>query len=981
MRIIKLIWNLSVFVLSGANNIIPFDSTRALSNNAPWVPTLKESITDLDAKISNNRADFNKRANTYSLHGGKNRTYLHHLVNDQHHAVAVEFLKSILLHFGKIEDAFPKEKLVLEYVFFTDTGTPQYSEPLSALVRLLLRHTKTSRQKPKGDTLTALEVAIEAQVHPRLLQIILTQGNFPVDYDRRYPCSPLSMLMLSKFKSEYEIEDAIKIFGELAVNFTEMAPCRWLDPQKKITALNALCLLEPYEPINVFREVTIRKAKSLIKFGANSIQTDDFGEPFENTVLNYKDFLSEVMIDLAPKKDDLDFRVWTLGYYIYVVIRKAKELFLVLKSNIMYVILFFAIYLGYRYLKKFPKPETSTLARPSLKLQHTNIAAKRRKKPIITKEQEKEEKERKEDDTKPSSPAFIQTSLEILLNTTFIDSDVKKILIEYDQKQAFDLHISWGEQRETLLMYLIRNKYLESLRFVINKIKIQQPSLINEINSQNQTALMLACLTNQPNIINLLLDIPNLYTNLCDEQGDNALAIWLRQPIAIKQKFACAKKLIQRGCEITPAVRRTWGFMSFISTQREELERYAAEYYFVPITAEPTLELEDKKIIETPKNRRRKSLEMAKTVEKKAIFIKEKPRRTSLPTNFPIQQLGIEESKPNTRLQFQENPRLFYLCLRNCMKLIVFFNRKPTNPIEMFCRYAALLVNVLDLAKKINHYINPDNLNTEKSASRDFIYYIRHSVIPPLLRASLLSSAISDVEEIAEEFIRWVPDSLKEKKWDEKSSLSKEESQDASVLLESLISFFEEKNETGLHLKKSKLFNAITKFHESVTGSEFAAAKHEDYVKFALPVINEIYNIYISTPEYEPVLVLLLYSCGDAWVEYGNVNQSKDFSFFVRECRISLRNRLMHDPNTSFLEVQPEEIHYLCRLAKKAIDAQNLAQQANWNNTFYSRAFIKEIASSLSVCGLFSGSNAPGEKVLDYLGYSSGTLYSTIRYS
>jgi len=191
MRIIKLIWSMAV--LTVAKNIVTSDSTRALSNNAPSVSTFEESITDLDAKISGNRAELNRRANTYSLYDGKNRTNLHHFVNGQHHREAVEFLESIILHGGKIEEAFPKGKLVLEYVFFTDIGIPQYSEDLLALVRLLLRHTQTSRQEKVG-TLTALEVAITAMVDPRLIEFILRQGNFPVDYDPRYSCSPLSML-------------------------------------------------------------------------------------------------------------------------------------------------------------------------------------------------------------------------------------------------------------------------------------------------------------------------------------------------------------------------------------------------------------------------------------------------------------------------------------------------------------------------------------------------------------------------------------------------------------------------------------------------------------------------------------------------------------------------------------------------------------------------------------------------------------------
>ncbi len=981
MRIIKLIWSIAVLSAANVNTIIS-DSNHELANNEssiPTVPTYEQASNDLDAKILRNAANIDNLANIYTIQGGKNRTALHHKVNSQDHQLALIFIQEIIRNGGKIEAAFPKEKLVLEYVFFTDEGTPQYSEHLLMLVQFLLRYTKTSRPKEKGGTLTALEVGIKAMAHPRILQSILLQSNFPVNYDPRYSCSPLSMLMLSKFKSEYTIEDAIQIFWEAATNFTEIAPCQWLDPQKKITALNAICLLEPYEPIDEFREITIRKAKSLMKFGAHPLQRDDFGDPFENAVLTDKSYLKEVMMSF-PKRDKLDVSVLELRYFTLHIVRTFKWLYSALKSSPVLVLIFISsiLYLWYNYYsiqkkdnqhkklisnlkKKSEKklvPPTSTT--PVKESPSDKEALRKKSKNIMISQILPHDHDSKkiEEETKPLSSAPIQNSLAELLNTTYTDNDIKTALTNYYQKKLLNLNSSWGEQNDTLLMHLIRKGYLNSVYFVISKIVAEQPTLINEINDQDQTALMVACLTNQPIIINYLFNVAfNLYTNLRDKNGDNALSIWLSSPS--KQKLACAKKLVGRGCEITPTVRRVWD-LALNSNQQEELEKYADEC--------------ERSSFEDPKNRRRKSLKTEEEIEKKDTSIKEKSRKRSLHTDFsPVQQLRTEESKSSGRIQFQHNLRLSYLCIRNCNYLIASFNKKQTTPLEKFCRHATLLVHLLDLAIKIAHYTKSNHLNTEKPVSLDFIHCIGHSVIPPLLKPSF-KSAISDVEQMASQFVQWIPNSLKEKKLEEKLSLSKKEAQDASTLLGFLINFFEEKNESGLRLKESDLFKTITSFHNNISGTEFAAAKQEEYVKFALPIISEIYDIYKTMLKHQHVLVLLLCSCGDSWVKYGNVNQSEAFSSFVAACRISLRNRLTHDPNFSFLKVTPAEIHYLCQLAEKAREAQGLPGRVDWHKTFYS----KEIVSTLEKFGLFSRNprsddNKVTRLIFEYADYIAST--------
>ena len=567
---------------------------------------------------------------------------------------------------------------------------------------------------------------------------------------------------------------------------------------------------------------------------------------------------------------------------------------------------------------------------------------------------------KEEDESKEKSPT--QNKLEILLSTIHDDSIIKQSLMDYDQKQTLDLNSIWGAHEDTLLMHLIRGGYCESAKFVIEKIMAQQPFLINEINNQNQTALMVTCQTNQMTMLNyLLVKVPNLYTDLRDKWGDNALSIWLQfsaQPL--KQTFSLAKKLIERGCGLIPAAYRAWNFASFSSAQQEELEILFAEQSGDAIEKTPTIELKDEKTVETPKHRRRKSLDTVKTPEKKEVSLKKKQRKLSLP-------IESEESKSPDTSFYQQNRRFSHLCIRNCQNLILAFFQTTTSPLEMFCRHTELLMQILDLAKNINF---SSKSTTEKTALKDFIYYIRHS-IPQLLKAGLLPKAPAAVETIAAQLIEWMPVSLQAKKLDEKSTLSESEINDSSSLLQSLINFFEEKNISGLQLRESQLFNLIARSHEQKDGAEFVPAIHEEYVRFALPIINDIYT---SQSTSKHALVLLLFSCGDAWVRYKNVNQTKEFADFVTACRISLRNPLMHTPNFSFLDVTAKEIDSLCLLAQQAIIAQGLSHTKDWSKTVYGQKFIKSITASLSACGLFAGTldkDLPGKKVLDYLGYTT----------
>ncbi|MBS0349700.1 MAG: ankyrin repeat domain-containing protein [Proteobacteria bacterium] len=609
------------------------------------------------------------------------------------------------------------------------------------------------------------------------------------------------------------------------------------------------------------------------------------------------------------------------------------------------------------------KPEALPKPKKILKQKRSSLLASSKENKQVN--ENKAPEKNNEQKTLQASVSFPET----LLNIARSDSVIRSALNEQFLKGALDLNCFWGEQGDTLLMHLIRDGYIESAKLVIDKIMAQCAHLINEINDQDQTALMVACQTNKISIINYLLEnVDNLYTNLRDRRGDNALSIWLKHSLqSSKQTFSCTKKLVERGCELISAARQMWQFLEFTPEQRQELEKLVAVKSDDSVDAAPILavNLEIKYPAIKLKTQRRKSTDISSS------HASEK-RKSSQPV-VTFEELKISQ------LSYRQNQRFFRICLSNLQNLFAALRQESTNSLEMFCRHAEMLLQILDLSKNIEDYNKSKGLSIEKTPLEDFMYYIRHSVMPLLLQASILSSAIPAVEEVANQFIQWIPSPLKEK-IKKKLLLSADEMETLSTTFQRLIDFFQGSNVLGLSLSQSKLFKIMTDFHHQLNTTEFVPAIHEAYVSsFALPIINEIYTAIASDLKAEShrsrqhVLITMLCSCGDAFVRYRSITQSQVFSDFVGKCRIDLRNRLMHEPQFGFLDVTPQQIEQLCKQAQQAIRSQGLKAKLDWGNSIYGRIHAKQgIAAVLAGCGLFVGSTKdPAELenlVLEYLG-------------
>lgn len=859
------------------------------------------------------------------------------------------------------------------------------NERLSVTEALLTRGSSLYlRQTSQFSYKTILQEAIIKNLKPEFFKLLISIGGAHPGYHPDYFANPEELrspigLVITKYKRSNKISTLLEVFIQHA-NINELIP---FNTTWNATVLGILSAL-PTNDSDDAKKDRIEKICLLIAHGAMTKQIDNFGHKASDiaslsdnlylTSYVENDFL-DFLLTFFPRPNPM---MRSIRYFLSSIPQLSPLILEITCTVLAGIVLIYAFLPTFNQKTKTQKSIAQIQREPSPQAitQIHKISKKEKdetfpeaKPPEGKLEEDSSSKNENENENKPDEKASSQNKLEILLKTVHDDSKIKQSLMDYDEKQTLDLNSSWGEKDDTLLMHLISGEYFESMKFVIEKMLFQQSSLINEMNNKGQTALMVACQAEKPKIIKYLLNkekIPNLRTNLHDERGENALFMWLKcTSLPPKQKLSCTKNLLDRGCELTPKACKTWTFISFTPEQQEELKsKYLGDLISASPAPLPVIQLESKQMEAKKTNSsRRKSLDTTKKSEKKDTEVKSNLRRASQPNLL---------SQPLPTTQHQINYNLLP-CIRNCQYLILAFQKTPTSPLEVFCRHADLLLQIIDLAKRINYYTRFID-NNEKTAVKDFIYYIRHCVMPQLLKARLLTSALTDVEEIANELIQWIPGSLKEKKLDEKLVLTESE----TPLLESLRNFFEAKNSSGLRLNESKLFKNIITFHEKREGVQFAPVIHEDYVKFALPIIDAIYNKISNNLEDKSqtdrhALILILVSCGDAGVKYNNPAQTKEFSYFVSECRRCLRNLLMHS-NDSFLDVSEECINYLYGLAKKAINSEAINMQIKWGP--YQQEFIKivkQVTNALSECGLFAtrlNSEEPGKKVLDYLGYA-----------
>lgn len=900
-----------------------------------------------------------------------NSTLLHHALSNYRLRLSLELIHSLPdnLKDGTFDTiAAPSSASSHPLEFLLNPSIPEDLR-LSVTKALLARGSSIYlRQRSQLFYKTILQAAIIKNLDPQFCELLVVQGGAHPGYHPDYVTnledllsSPIGLAAVKTKKPLFE--QLLDIFLKHGANINELIP---YNSTWNATILGILLGL-PTENLKEAQDDRIYKVHQLIFYGSKFLIEDNFGrDGIKLQVLSNKDlfsfhyyrfFILDYLSAIFP------FGSPFIRFLRYIILDGFSFIALLMAPLVGISVL--AEFLSYQ-LQKFKSAKKPLKKTPQEKKDTNNnhqdnkpsAGVKSKDTTVSDIDTKKQNSENKDEDKK--SEKDLDFTPEALLKSKHNDSEIKRLLSKYFEQES-DLNSFWGEQGDTLLMHLISNKHIGSAKFVIDKIKEKQSYLINEVNNHGQTALMIASKTNSVIMINYLLDekrIPNLHTNLRDKRGDNALSMWLQHSSpSTKQTFSYAKKLIQRGCQLTTAARSTFTFKQFDEEQRKELE------CLTDFT--PEVDLEKKKIVKNSKNQRRSSENSAtRSTTKNKITSLKKMRKTSLPIEF-------EELKTHEVLQYRENPSLFRFFHRSLQYLIRAFNRKHTTPIEHFCRHAELLMLILDLSKTIDEYNKSNKLYNEKSPVEELLYYIRHCVIPLLLNASLLSCALSAIEEIAHQFIQWIPKELRIKILTMPSFLE-HEMQELSAPLQNIIIFFQGKNLAGLHLSESKLFTEITRFHAQVISTEFVPAKHEAYVFFALPIIYEIYTKTSTNLEDKRqagrrhVLTILLCSCGDAYTKYNNANQSKAFGDFVDASRITFRNRLLHDPKTRFLDVEPQQIHELCSLAQYALSSQGLNPKPELDNTTYGRESANQsVAVILSSCGLFGGN---AKIILEYLG-------------
>lgn len=317
--------------------------------------------------------------------------------------------------------------------------------------------------------------------------------------------------MLTQHKADYDIDSAIRIFSDFAANFTEIAPCKLLDSEKKLTALTALCISEPYQPVTEFKEVTLRKAKILINYGARDYQKDDYNTPWVNAIWNSRPDLNELFLDLSNRDDPerysshytitpnfLNFLVKLTGFIKYFIsfLNRIAEWS---KENIkvLAVLAGLTIYFIVK-TKEIVSPYDQNQAQLQLQPAQAN------QKQLI----EDEELKRTE---KPAKPELLENKNEIvkdeeMLHQEFLQACDHGNLQECKITLRQSFLNSTNSEGDTGLLLAVKKGRSPVVEYLLGITAID----VNTVNQQNKNTLLLSCEKGFELFINLLISLKPL---------------------------------------------------------------------------------------------------------------------------------------------------------------------------------------------------------------------------------------------------------------------------------------------------------------------------------------------------------------------------------------------------------------------------------------------------------------------------------------
>ncbi len=163
--------------------------------------------------------------------------------------------------------------------------------------------------------------------------------------------------------------------------------------------------------------------------------------------------------------------------------------------------------------------------------------------------------------------------LDALLNHRNDDGLIKSFLRVYIKNQQLPLDISWGERNDCLLIQLIRQRFNESAKFLIDETNKSKESsrIINLENVEKDTALLVACKLNQVTIASYLLEKAiGLKTNFPNDKGSTPL-----EEAVENSQVRLAADIIRRGGQLSARIRGSLAYQQLPSNHSQTLEDVA----------------------------------------------------------------------------------------------------------------------------------------------------------------------------------------------------------------------------------------------------------------------------------------------------------------------------------------------------------------------------------------------------------------------
>ncbi len=600
----------------------------------------------------------------------------------------------------------------------------------------------------------------------------------------------------------------------------------------------------------------------------------------------------------------------------------------------------------------------------------------------------------------------LHRKLELIIQRNACDKTVKAFVINYLMGNLEPLAEKWGEEQETLLLYLIRSKLDNTSQYVLEILQKNDPRQINVLNRNDENALILACATGQIKLAGSILNFDNLKTSSNDAKGENAICKILKLP---NPPEAFAKRLISRGCKLTTKAHEILTNNASLSKEeRDELLNRLKKTVSEQLKQEE-IKLEKKLItpikIHNPSNAHIKIRQNKK--------FKKIHKKTTDPIKHieDVKKIYIAVNNPTIHY-FKLNRDFFNACLKPLKNLIIIFSTEPESPEEVFYRHTQLLIFILDLFENIqayNFYLSRQHRNMRditvipKEELQEFKYIFRHKILPKILTGELRSKKLTTgiieaVTETAKDLIELIPDNIihKVEKNGKKIVLSNIEKHTLTEVFGNKVMHFDEENLPNFFcLEETKLFKILKEFHAGLSNLEFSPLIHEYYLRdFALPVLTHLYQkiatsenvleTQILYPLEKPkkvinlykvkeffsdswlVLMIILISCGDMYI-YQSTNNELMVDF-VEKCKQQLCNLVMHR-KIRFVDFIFPIVNSLCQSANYIVKKEGL-REMNWTSTEYNKEYEnkfleKQLVSTLSRYGFLPNLSV---KVVDYLG-------------